>query len=43
MKKITFTENFFRMNTENDISHLLTMKRLPEISVMQYILAALFL
>lgn len=31
------------MNTENDISHLLTMKRPPEISDMQYILAALFL
>ena len=43
MKKITFRVNFFRMNIENDISHLFTMKRLPHISHMQYILAEFFL
>lgn len=43
MIKVTFRVTFFRMNINNDISLLLSTKRGPDIFVMQYILATLFL
>lgn len=39
MKKVTFRVMLFRIHSKNDIHHFLIMKKFPDISVMQYILA----